>query len=177
MRSRTIMLALVFTSFIALAGTERTAHAEERDEGVAMSKSRGLHVGLGPVLLVPTDRERPMGGGLDLHARYGIKAGPTVISPGGMLGGYLTSMRFVGVAMPTARFTLPVGPLAPFLMGGVGGGWVSNPKESGLAVMGGGGLTVHFWRIVALGLEMSYQTITGTEFRSLAFGPVISFGG
>ncbi len=142
-----------------------------------MSKSRGLHVGLGPVLLVPTDRDRPMGGGLDLHARYGIKVGPTVIAPGGMLGGYVQSARFIGVAMPTARVTLPVGPLAPFLMGGVGPGWVSNPSEGGLAAMGGGGLTLHFWRIVALGLEMSYQTVTGTEFRSLAFGPVISFGG
>ena len=46
-----------------------------------MSKNRGLHLGLAPVLLVPTDRG-PMGGGLSVDGRYGIKAGPTVIAPG-----------------------------------------------------------------------------------------------
>jgi hypothetical protein len=163
-------------TLMTLVGFDRQAQAEEEGESAAMSKNRGLRVGLAPVLLLPTDRG-PMGGGLELDGRYGIKAGPTVIAPGGMLSGYVISARPIGTAMPTVRLTLPVGPLAPFVMGGIGGGWLGNPKESGLAVMGGGGLAIHLGRILALGLEVSYQTITGTEFRSLAFGPVISFGG
>jgi hypothetical protein len=170
-------LHLAFAAATVLAlGAPGVAHAEEETESPAMSKNRGLRVGLAPVLLIPTDRG-PMGGGLELDGRYGIKAGPTVLAPGGMLAGYIISLRPVGIAMPTARLTLPAGPLAPFIMGGVGGGWLGNPAQNGLAVMGGGGIAVHFWRIVAIGAELSYQTITGTEFRSLALGPVISFGG
>jgi len=163
-------------SFVAVVSTSGRAHAEDDGDSAAMSKNRGLRVGLAPVLLLPTDRG-PMGGGLEIDGRYGIKAGPTVIAPGGMLAGYIVSARAVGIAMPTARLTLPVGPLAPFVMGGIGGGWLGNPAENGLALMGGGGLAVHIGRIVAIGAEISYQTITNTEFRSLAIGPVISFGG
>jgi hypothetical protein len=173
---RKIPLVVAALTLSALALSSGHARAEEESESPAMSKNRGLRVGLAPVLLIPTDRG-PMGGGLELDGRYGIKAGPTVLAPGGMLAGYIISLRPVGIAMPTARLTLPAGPLAPFIMGGVGGGWLGNPAQNGLAVMGGGGMAVHFWRIVAIGAELSYQTITGTEFRSLALGPVISFGG
>ena len=39
--------------------------------------------------------------------------------------------------------TLPLGPVGPFVVGGVGPGWVSEPSEAGLAYLGGGGLMVH----------------------------------
>lgn len=161
----------------AVLAIPTVAHAEEGEgDSAAMSANRGLRVGLGPVLLVPTDKG-PMGGGLSLDARYGIKAGPTVLAPGGELDGYFISRRFIGLAMPTFRITLPVGPLAPFVKGGVGGGWISNPSDGGLALSGGGGLMIHFGRIVAIGAELTYQTITNTEYKSLAIGPALSFGG
>jgi hypothetical protein len=118
-----------------------------------------------------------MGGGVVFDGRYGFRAGPTVLAPGGRLAGYIISSRFVGTAMPTFRVTLPVGPLAPYVVGGIGAGGLSNPSESGLALLGGGGLMIHFGRIVAVGAELTYQRITGTEFESLGIGPSLQFGG
>ncbi|MDF2692723.1 MAG: hypothetical protein K0S65_1106 [Labilithrix sp.] len=142
-----------------------------------MSANRGLKIGLGPTILMPMRDGGPYGGGLDLEGRYGIKAGPTVLAPGAMLGGYVISSRFIGLAMPTFRVTVPVGPFAPYVLGGIGGGWLSNPSDGGLALLGGGGLMIHFGRIFAIGAEVTYRKITGTEFGGVAIGPAISFGG
>jgi len=114
-----------------------------------------------------------MGGGLAIDGRYGIGANPAIIAPGGRLSGYVISRRFIGIAMPTLRVTFPLGPFAPFVLGGIGGGWLSNPSESGLALLGGGGLMIHFGRFLAIGAEATYQTITGTELQSFAIGPAI----
>lgn len=153
------------------------ANAQEDTDSTAMSANRGLKIGLSPNLLLPTRENGPYGGGLDLDGRYGIKAGPTVLAPGGLLGGYLISSRFIGLAMPTFRVTLPVGPLAPYVLGGIGGGWISNPSEGGLAYMGGGGMMIHFGRIFAIGAEATYRKITNTEFGGWAIGPSLAFGG
>lgn len=108
--------------------------------------------------------------------RYGIGAGPFIIAPGGRLAGYYYSQRFVGLAMGTGRLTLPLGPLAPYGVVGVGAGSISNPGQSGMALMGGGGLMLHFGRVFALGVEATYQKITDTDFRVLSIGPLFSFG-
>ena len=141
-----------------------------------MSANKGLRFGFGPELLLPTDGG-PVGGGLVVEGRYGIKAGPTVLAPGGRLSGSILSARFIGMAMPTFRITLPVGPLAPYVVGGLGYGGLTNDTESGLAVLGGGGLMIHFGRVVALGAEITYQRITGTELQTLGIGPSIYIGG
>lgn len=142
-----------------------------------MRANRGLHIGLGPAILFPSREGGPYGGGLEIEGRYGIEAGPTVIAPGGLVGGYLISSRFVALAMPTVRWTLPIGPLAPYVLGGIGGGWLSNPNDGGLAVLGGGGLAIHLGSVLAIGAEVTYRTITGTEYHGLALGPTITFGG
>jgi len=107
----------------ALLTIAASASAQEESESTAMRANRGFRFGFGPALLLPTDGG-PLGGGLVLDGRYGIKAGPTVLAPGGRLAGYLLSARFIGTAMPTFRVTLPVGPFAPYILGGVGGGWL-----------------------------------------------------
>lgn len=168
--------ALALTAALALALVPATALAQEEGESTAMRANRGFKLGLGPELLIPSDGG-PMGGGLTLDGRYGIKAGPTVLAPGGRLAGYYISKRFVGTAMPTFRVTVPVGPLAPFLVGGLGPGGMTNDGEGGLAILGGGGLMIHFGRFVAVGAEVTYQKITGTEFEMLGIGPAIHFGG
>jgi hypothetical protein len=94
-----------------------------------------------------------------------------------MASGYITSGRVIGFGMPTLRMTLPVGPLAPFVQGGVGLGGISSPGEAGMAFLAGGGLMVHVGRIVAFGVDVSYQGITGTEFQTVAIGPAIAIGG
>jgi len=175
---RTVRIALALSvAATAFVATTRDAHAQEESDSSAMSANRGFKLGLGPTILLPNRDGGPYGGGLTLDGRYGIKAGPTVLAPGGRLSGYLISSRFIGVAMPTFRITVPVGPLAPYILGGVGGGWLSNNSEGGVALMGGGGLMIHFGRVLAIGAEASYQTITGTEFQTVAIGPAISFGG
>ncbi len=153
------------------------ARAQEERDTAAMSANRGFRLGLGPVLLLPSRDNGPYGGGLTLDGRYGIKAGPTVLAPGGRLSGYGISGRFIGTAMPTFRVTVPIGPLAPYIVGGLGPGWISNPSEGGLAILGGGGLMIHVGRVLSLGIEATYQTITGTEFNSVALGPSIGIGG
>lgn len=172
MISRRALVALA-VGLVSLFGT-RGASAYEDDDAAVLSNS-GLHMGFGPILLLPTD-SGPMGGGLAFDARYGIKLNPTILAPGGRLSGYVISERFVGTAMPTLRLTVPVGPFAPFLVGGVGGGWLSNPAESGVAFLGGGGLMIHFGRVLAIGAEATYQTITDTELQSWAIGPAIAIG-
>lgn len=175
---RTLRLAAALAAVtVALLAAPPSARAQESEEGVAMQANRGLKIGIGPIILLPLRDNGPYGGGLILDGRYGVQAGPTVLAPGARLAGYLISSRFVGTAMPTFRVTLPVGPLAPFVMGGIGAGYISNDSESGLALLGGGGLMIHVGRVFAFGAEATYQTIQGTEFKTFAIGPAISFGG
>jgi hypothetical protein len=171
---RRLLLALAAAIVLTIPSL---ASAQEESESTAMQANKGLRFGFGPALLVPTERDRPLGGGLVLDGRYGFRVGPTVMAPGGRLAGYLLSERFIGTAMPTFRITLPVGPLAPYALGGLGGGWISNPADSGLAWIAGGGLMIHFGRVLAIGAEATYETITGTEFKALSIGPAIHIGG
>jgi hypothetical protein len=171
---RRLLLALAAAAVLAIP---TCAFAQEESESTAMQANKGLRFGFGPALLIPTERDRPFGGGLVLDGRYGFRVGPTVMAPGGRLAGYLLSERFIGTAMPTFRITLPIGPLAPYGLGGIGGGWLSNPGDSGLAWIAGGGLMIHFGRVLAIGAEATYETITGTEFKALSIGPAIHIGG
>jgi hypothetical protein len=149
------------------------AHAE--GDSAAWRANTGLVTGLGLALLVP--EEGSLGGGLELTARYGIAAGPVILAPGGLLGGYYLQERFIGVLMPTGRITIPLGPLAPFGQGGIGTGGITNPGEGGLAWLAGGGLMIHFGGFFALGAEINYQGITGTGYKVLSIGPSIVIGG
>lgn len=176
-KRRLVLVLLAGVTSTTAFGVSRDAAAQEEPDSAAMSANRGFKLGLGPTILLPMRDGGPLGGGANIEGRYGIKAGPTVIGPGGMLAGYAMSGRFVGMAMPTLRWTVPAGPFAPYLVGGVGGGWISNPSEGGVALVGGGGLMIHFGRFFALGAEATYQTITSTDFGGVAIGPAISFGG
>lgn len=170
LRPTLLVAAAAAVSTFLIAPREARAYDED---SAAVQANKGLHFGIGPVLLVPPDN-RPLGGGLDLDLRYGIGAEPFILAPGGRLAGYFISGRFIGVAMGTFRLTVPLGPLAPFGIGGVGPGTITNPGETGLALMGGGGLMIHFGKILAVGAEATYQTITGTEFKTFTIGPSIA---
>ncbi len=148
---------------------------EAAAESAAESANLGLHSSFGPAIIFPSGGGS-VGGGLDLELRYGIGAGPVIVAPGGRVAGYYISERFIGMGMPTGRITLPLGPLAPYLVGGVGVGGISNPGESGVALLGGGGLMIHFGRALAIGAEATYQTITNTGFKVLSIGPSIAIG-
>lgn len=164
---------------IALQLGASEAHAQDDDAGVpdtpAWNANTGLVTGLGIAVLIPD--EGSAGGGLEFSARYGIPVGPTVMAPGGRVGGYYLQERFIGILMPTFRVTVPLGPLAPFVQGGAGPGVLTNPSEAGLAWLVGGGLMVHFGGVLSLGAEVNLERITGTGFEVLSIGPTIVIGG
>lgn len=171
---------LLSVATIAIASTVFAAEAsaqEQEEESVGMSANKGFKLGFAPMLLLPMRDNGPWGGGLELQARYGIKAGGTVFAPGGMLGGYTISGRFLYIAMPTVRWTVPIGPVAPYIVGGAGYGGFSNPGQDGFAALGGGGMMIHLGHVIAIGAELTYRTITNTGYDALVFGPQIAFGG
>jgi hypothetical protein len=178
MRCMARLAAESFVAAVVLVAAPRVAKAQEGEyDSTAMEQSRGLHLGVGPTLLLPLRSEGPYGGGVTVEGRYGIQVGPTVVAPGARAGGYVIADRVVVVAMPMARVVLPVGPLAPYLVGGVGIGGLTNDSEGGAALLGGGGLMIHVGRVVAFGAEGTYQTITGTELHTWIITPTIAFGG
>ena len=162
-------------SFLALAGTTtlaRSAHAYDEDSA-AVRANTGFKLGIGPVILF-SQKTDSIGGGLDVDGRYGFQADPTILAPGARAAGYYIDKRFIGILMPTFRVTFPLGPFAPFLRGGVGGGFISNPSEGGVALLGGVGFMIHFGDVLGLGAEATYQTITSTDFQVFGIGPLIS---
>lgn len=172
-------LVAAAASFVAIALGAPDTRAQEPDSPVpdtpAWNANVGLVTGLGIAVLIPD--EGSAGGGLEFSARYGIPVGPTVMAPGGRLGGYYLQERFIGVLMPTFRVTLPLGPLAPFVQGGAGPGVLTNPGDGGLAWLAGGGLMIHFGGVLSLGAEVNIERITGTGFEVLSIGPTLVIGG
>ena len=153
-----------------------TAAAQDTIPNTAAWRANtGVVTGLGFMLLIP--KHGDVGFGLDFGLRYGIPVGPFILAPGALISGSYLQSRFVGDLMGTARVTLPIGLLAPFVHGGIGGGTLTNPSDGGVAWMAGGGLVVHLGGVLALGLELNYKTITDTRFEAWTVGPTIAFGG
>lgn len=157
----------------------RAVAAEASDDRVpdtaAWHANTGLVTGLGLALLLPSEGDA--GVGAEIYGRYGMPVGPVILAPGALLGGYYLQHRFAGDLLGTFRITLPLGPLAPFAQGGLGPGIRTNPSEGGLAWLGGGGLMIHLGQVLALGVEVNYEGITGTGFKTLTLGPSIIIGG
>ncbi len=184
MNARAWLVAL--SSSLASLLITSSAHAD--DDGVntntaAWRSNRGFQTHLGPSILFPTDSSQGYGFGLEFGLRYGIKAGPTIVAPGARVAGYYQDERFIGDVMPTLRWTIPLGPLAPFVEGGVGAGGVTNPGRGGVALLAGGGLMIHFGDVFGLGVRASYETIPSTaappdtpRFSVLSLGPMLQFG-
>jgi len=152
-----------------------SAAADDIPDTAAWRSNTGVVTGLGFMLLLPPDGNA--GVGADFSARYGMPAGPFILAPGALIGGYYLQSRFVGVLMGTFRVTAPLGPLAPFVQGGIGPGFITKPGDGGAAWMGGGGLVVHIGDVVAIGVEIDYQAITGTGYETWTLGPTIAIGG
>lgn len=170
--------AITLSAAMLVAGTLlplADAHAQSVPDTPAWRSNVGLITGLGVAVLIPDEGD--VGFGLELSGRYGIPTGPVVVAPGARVGGYYLQERFIGTLMPTLRVTLPLGPLAPFVQGGAGAGYISNPSEAGLAYLGGGGLMIHFGGVLSIGAEVNYQGITGTGYETLSIGPTIVIGG
>jgi hypothetical protein len=111
---------------------------------------------------------------LGLSFGYGFDTGPVILVPGARIAGYFSDPN-VYVGMPTFRVLFPIDRFAPFIEGGTGVGYVTDPSKTGLALMGGGGFMIYF-RHIAFGAEASYQVITGTGFSGFGVGPILAIG-
>ena len=141
---------------------------------IVIAYNTGLRFSIAPGIFLPSHGD--LGFSIAGDVRFGVSLGPIILAPGARLAAFFPSGWVALAALATGRLTVPLGPVAPYVVGGAGPGYVSEPSQAGLAWLGGGGLMVHFSRAFALGVEASYQGITETRFRALFVGPSLLIG-
>jgi hypothetical protein len=180
---RTLLVTAMLV--LAFAPSSRTeAQAAEAYAGsynpptsrdIVVAYNVGWRFSIAPGVFIPVD-DGNIGFSIAGDVRYGFDLGPLVLAPGVRLAGYFPSDLTVLAGLGTLRATFPVGMFGPFVQGGVGPGWVSEPSKAGLAWLAGGGFMVHFGTRFGFGAEASYQAITGTDFNALFIGPSFLIG-
>jgi hypothetical protein len=126
-----------------------------------------------PVVVLPKDDYR-VGGGTDPELRYTRDLGGVSLSAGGRVGAYYAKNLFGVTVMPTLRVTLPLGPVDPYLAGGVGYGWLPTIERDGLATLARFGTVFHFSDSFSIGVEGTLQKIHGSNFDFPSFGSMLS---
>lgn len=144
------------------------AQAQELGERRTMENNSGPGVSVRPSAYFPSRGNTGLA--VDANATYGIPAAPLVIAPGARFAGYLGDQGAIS-GMPIVEVMLPIGAVVPYAKAGAGVGHATGPKETGLALMGGGGVDVHVTRDVLVGVDATYETISGTGFNTTAVGP------
>lgn len=168
-RSRVGAVALAAVATAALTAVSATAEAQERVTQ-PVAENTGPGVSARPGAYFPSRGDT--GFGVDADATYGIAADPLVIAPGGRFAAYMGDQGALS-GMPIVEVMLPVGSVVPYAKAGAGFGHTNGPGDNGLAVMAGAGLDFHLSRDVLLGVDATYETITGTGFNAVSVGPRI----
>lgn len=136
----------------------------------------GFHWGLSPGIVVV---HGAVGFALGVAFGYGFDTGTVLVVPGVQLSAYFTDPTVL-VGLPNVRLVLPIDRFAPFIVGGVGVGNVGKhdtvASATGAALLVGGGFMVHVSSRFAIGAEVNYQTITGTDFSAIGVGPILAIG-
>lgn len=145
-----------------------TAQAQELGERTTMENNRGPGVHVAPSAYFPSRGDTGLA--LGASATYGVSAAPVVVAPGARFAAYLGEQGAV-TGMPLLEVMLPIGPVVPFVKAGAGVGHATAPKETSLALMAGGGLDVHVTRDVLVGVDATWETVSGTGFNTVAIGP------
>lgn len=142
---------------------------------IVFAYNRGLRFGISPgIMIAPSSGD--IGFSIAGDVRYGFQLGPTVLAPGIRLAGYFPPGDTILVGLGTARVVFPVGPVGPYIVGGVGPGWIKDLDEVGLAWLAGAGFMVHIGTRFGIGAEANYQAITSTPFDALFIGPQFLLG-
>jgi len=170
-------LLVLLLSCLLLPHTARAqaGYPEPTGRELVVAYNTGSRFSIAPGLFLPNDGGR-IGFSIAGDYRYGLDLGPIILAPGARLAGFFPPGFYVLTALATLRLTVPLGPVGPYVMGGVGPGYVSEPSQTGLAYQGGGGLMVHVNTSFAIGAEASYSGITGTDFGALFIGPSLLLG-
>jgi hypothetical protein len=168
---------LLTVLFIALSTLPARAqpYAEPTARDIVVAYNVGPRFSIAPGIIIPSGNQR-IGFSIAADFRYGIELGPVILAPGARLGGYFPSGSFGLLGLGTLRLTVPLGPVAPYALAGLGPGYLSEPAHTGLAHLAGGGLMIHIGRSFAIGAEASYLAITGSDFRTLFIGPTLLLG-
>jgi hypothetical protein len=179
---RLIAPALAFALFGTLSLANVRAQAQEQQwqepsgRDLVVAYNTGFRFSIAPGIFIPVNGER-VGFSITGDFRYGFDLGPVVLAPGVRLAGYFPSDATILAALATTRLVIPAGPVGPYVLGGLGPGWVSEPdSEVGLAWMAGGGFMWHVSTRFGIGAEATYQAITGTPFKALFVGPSFLIG-
>jgi hypothetical protein len=160
---------------------------DPREEPEPMSEGRrivvawntGFQWGLSPGVVFSNDKASFF---LGLRFGYGFDTGKVIVVPGVRLAGYFTDPN-VYLGMPVMKLVYPIDRFAPFIEGGAGVGYVegytlgnrtSVDAATGFALLIGGGFMMHFTARFGLGVEGTYQTITGTGFDGFGIGPILA---
>jgi len=163
---------IVGASLLGLLASARATAQETSGRDIVAAYNTGFQWGLSPGIAIPTE-----GGSaaftLGLHAGYGIDFGPLIIMPGGDVAGYFFDSTVLTI-LATGKFIVPIGAFAPFVIGGIGPGFIFDPSDKGTAWKAGGGFTYYFGRSFGLGAQATYEAITGTGFRVFSVGPIIA---
>jgi len=152
------------------APSQASAPADRTRELVARHYT-GLRWSIAPGAVF---RKGKAGFSLAGRLEYGLDTGSVIVMPGVSVAGYFLDPN-VYVGMPTVGLVLPLGPFAPFVEGGAGVGAVTQPSQTSLAVLGGGGFVLHPTPSFMLGVDVGYETIVGTDFSVIIFGPIFAF--
>jgi hypothetical protein len=168
----------VFALAVALAQlvSSGSARAQESYEPsareIVVAYNTGLHFSIAPGVFIPTQGGRA-GFSIAGEVRYGFELGPLILAPGVRVAAYFPEDVNIVTGLGTLRMTIPLGPFAPFIVGGAGPGYVSSPSHTGVAYIGGGGFMVHIGTHFGIGAEATYQAITGTQFAAIFVGPLL----
>ncbi|MFT3923986.1 MAG: hypothetical protein QM778_15740 [Myxococcales bacterium] len=174
--TRLLLLSLLLSGSARLASAQATnvetrALANPREVAEA---TRGPKFGLtaGPFFRSP---EHHVGFALSGDFYYDFRLGPVVLAPGLRATGYVTQDFLAIAGLGTLRAGLSLGPVLPYLLGGVGIGFIGHENDTGASYLGGGGVLLTLRRRLAVGLEVSYQGFATTPFRATYFGPNMQF--
>lgn len=146
---------------------------------IVVAYNTGFQWGIAPGIVFSNDKTSFF---LGLRFGYGFDTGKLILVPGVRLAGYFTDPN-VYVGMPVMKLVLPIDRFAPFVEAGAGLGYVSAfdvsrtttvEAQTGLALHAGGGFMIHFTWKFGLGVEATYQTITGTGFDGFGIGPILA---
>jgi hypothetical protein len=165
-------LALLALLAVCRPAQAQSSYAEPSARDIVVAYNTGLHFSIAPGVFIPT-HGGDVGFSIAGDMRYGFDLGALVLAPGVRLAGYFPPHVNIVTALATLRLVFPIGPFAPFVVGGAGPGYVSADSQTGLAYLGGGGFMVHIGTHFGIGAEASYQAITGTDFAALFFGPLL----
>lgn len=167
-RTGAVMAISLVTTTAGMMIVSRSAEAQEIGERRPIEDNTGPGVSVRPGAYFPSRGD--MGLSLDANATYGISANPFVIAPGARFAAYFGGNGAV-TGMPVVEVMLPVGSVVPYAKAGVGIGHATGPSETSAALMGGAGVDVHVSRDVLLGVDATWETVSGTGFSTVAIGP------